>query len=184
MTVRSWKRLGSDRVFSASPWVQVVRETVELPGGRVIDDFYRVVLPDFAAVVALTTDQRLVMVRGYKHGLGRVVLSVPAGLVDAGETPLAAAQRELLEETGYASADWQSLGSFVVDGNRQCGTMHVFRATQAELVAPPRQDDAEELEVEVMNVATVVEAIRAGGIPHLATASAVALAMMAGLDCR
>lgn len=180
--VLPWKLLAAELLFAAPPWVKVYREQVELPSRHVIDDFYRVVLPDFAAVVAVTADQQLVMVRGYKHGIGRVVLSVPAGIVDAGESPLDAAQRELLEETGYTAPDWRALGGFVVDGNRQCGTMYVFMARQAQWMQPPRADEAEELETDLMAPATVVRAIQNGEIPHLATASAVALALMAGLE--
>jgi ADP-ribose pyrophosphatase len=177
MSVQPWKRRGTDLVLSASPWVEVYREQVELPSGRVIDDFYRVVLPDFAAVVAVTAQQRLVMVCGYKHGIGRVVQSVPAGLVDQGESPLDAARRELLEETGYSAPTWHSLGSFIVDGNRQCGTMHVFVAQDALWTQPVRQDEAEELQVELVPPASVVAALRNGDIPHLATAAAIGLAV-------
>jgi ADP-ribose pyrophosphatase len=182
MTIQPWKRRAAHLVLSAPPWVTVYREQVELPSGRMLDDFYRIVLPDFAAVVALTTDKQLVMVRGYKHGIGKVVLSVPAGLVEAGESPLQAAQRELLEETGYTAPDWRGLGSFVVDGNRHCGMMHLFVAQPARWTQPPHTDDSEELEIDLMAPATVVRAIREGEIPHLATASAVALALMAGLE--
>ena len=178
--LRPWRLVSSDVVFSARPWLTVHRETVELASGTVLDDFYRVVLPDFAAVVALTGDERLVMVRGYKHGIGRVVLSVPAGLVDEGEAPLQAAQRELREETGYTAPEWRGLGSFVVDGNRQCGTMHVFLALSAQQTQAPRADEAEELEVDLVLPSTVIQAIRAGEVPHLATATALGLAVMAG----
>jgi len=93
-TIRAWKRLDARVVLSAAPWVSVYQEQVQLPGGRVLDDFYRVVLQDFVAVVASTATDQLVMVRCYKHGLGQVVLSVPAGYMEGGEPPLAAAQRE------------------------------------------------------------------------------------------
>jgi ADP-ribose pyrophosphatase len=174
--IQPWKLLGTNLVFAAAPWVQVYRERVELPSGRVLDDFYRVVLPDFAVVVALTVDRQLIAIRGYKHGIGRVVLGLPAGLVDAGESPLQAAQRELLEETGYTAPDWRGLGSFVVDGNRQCGTMHVFLAQQAAWSAPPRADETEDVEVEVMSPQLMIDALRNGEIPHLATAAAIGLA--------
>lgn len=179
--IRAWNLLSSASPFSAPPWIQVFRDTLELPSGRIIDDYYRVVLPDFAAVVALTSDRRLVMVRGYKHGLREVTLCVPSGLVEPGEEPLGAARRELLEETGYASNDWQSLGRFVVDGNRQCGTMHLFVARGVAPSATPLEDDAEDLEIALMSFDDVTCAIRAGEVPHLATASAVALAFLSEL---
>ena len=180
--IRPWKLLSANLVFAAPPWVHVYQETLELPAGRVVDDFYRVVLPDFAAIVAVTDEGQLVMVRGYKHGLRQVVLSVPAGLVDPGEAPLQAAQRELLEETGYTAAEWRDLGRFVVDGNRQCGTMHTFLAHGARWTRARRRDDAEELEVALLTRERAVQAIRDGEIPHLATAAAVALAAMVGPD--
>src|SRR5579871_1550323 len=91
-----WKVLSRDLLLSAMPWLNVYREKVQLPTGRVLDDFYRVVLPDFAAVVPITPTGELVLVRGYKHGLGRIALGTPAGMIHPGEEPLAAARRELL----------------------------------------------------------------------------------------
>lgn len=177
--IRPWKLLSVDLCFSASPWLEIYRETLQLPRGRVIDDFYRIVLPDFASVVAITTDGALVLVRGYKHGLGKVVLSVPGGHVQEGESPLDAARRELLEETGYTADNWADLGRFVVDGNRQCGTMHLFVARDAVRTKRPLADETEELEVDLVSQASAVEAIRHGEIEHLASAGALALTILA-----
>lgn len=177
----AWKTLQRDLMLSAMPWMNIYQEKVELPSGRVIDDFYRVVLPDFAIVVPVTPGGELIMVRGYKHGLGRMTLSPPAGMIQAGEAPLLAAQRELLEETGYSSADWKALGSYVVDGNRQCGTMHLFRARNVRWVQPGELDDAEDLQTEILKPDQVVRALEAGEIGNLAAASAVALVMVLGL---
>src|SRR5262245_12592397 len=78
--LRPWKVLGRQVLLERKPWLEVSQERVELPSGRVIDDFYRVVLPDFAVIVPVTRSGEFVLVRGYKHGLGRVTLSPPAGL--------------------------------------------------------------------------------------------------------
>ena len=88
------------------PWIQLSVEQVRLPDGRVVDDYYRIKLPDYAMVFAQTTDGKIIMERLYKHGIGRVSLGLPAGLVHAGEDPLAGAQRELLEETGYEASEY------------------------------------------------------------------------------
>jgi ADP-ribose pyrophosphatase len=176
-----WKVLQRDLLLSAMPWVNLYREKVELPSGRVLDDFYRVVLPDFVAVVPVTEAGELVMVRGYKHGLGRIALAPPAGLIHAGEEPLAAAQRELLEETGYVARDWQFIGKYVVDGNRQCGTMHLFRAREAYWDQPTEPDDTEELQVELMRPEQVRQAIESGEIGTLVAASSLGLVLALGL---
>jgi ADP-ribose pyrophosphatase len=154
---------------------------VELPGGRVLDDFYRIVTPDFAMVVPVTPAGELLMVRGYKHGPRKVCLSAPGGMIEPGESPLKAAQRELREETGYEAAEWQSLGSFVVDSNRQGGTAHLFLAKGVNQIASREQDDAEELQMELMHPRDFSEAIRKGEITTLATVTAVALAMIKGI---
>jgi ADP-ribose pyrophosphatase len=179
--LRPWKTLGSKSLLSAPPWLQVFREQVELPTGRVLDDFYRVVLPDFAMVVPFTTDGKIVMVRGYKHGLGRMNLSPPAGLIEPGEDPLATAQRELLEETGYQADEWTFLGKFVADANRQCGTMHLFVARNARLSCEQREDELEELSLEVMEPSRVISGLCNGEVGNLAGAAGASLALVLAL---
>src|SRR5438552_2351690 len=179
--IQPWKLLSRQLLLSAPPWLTVYREHVELPSSRIIDDFYRVVLPDFAAAVPVTAAGEIVMVRGYKHGLGRVALSVPAGLMHAGEPPLNAAQRELREETGYEATEWNKLGTFVVDGNRQCGTMHVFLARNARQTADAQHDETEELQTQLLTREQLREALRAGEIATLAGAAAVSLGLAFGL---
>lgn len=178
--LQPWKVLDRQLLLSAMPWLSVYREQVQLPTDQVIDDFYRVVLPDFAAVLPVTTDDEFIMVRGYKHGLGKTALSVPAGLMNPGEPPLDAARRELLEETGYEAAEWKRLGTYVVDGNRQCGTMYLFLARHARPTRPPQQDDTEVLEIELLRREQLLAALRAGEIATLAGAAAVALGLVLG----
>jgi len=180
MQLESWKRLEISLVLSALPWLEVYKERVQLEDGRTLDDFYRVALPDFAAVVPITEAGELVMIRTYKHGVGRVSLSSPAGLVNPGESPLLTAQRELLEETGYAASDWRPLGGFTVDGNRQCGKAHFFLARNATRVAFAHNPDRNEVvEVQLISPHNFLRAVEQGDVAMLATVGAVSLAMLA-----
>jgi ADP-ribose pyrophosphatase len=180
MKLDPWKTLEASLVFSAPPWVNVYREKVELPDGRTLDDFYRLVLPDFAVVVPMTEAGELVMVRGYRHGPGRVSLGAPSGYVEPGESPLQAAQRELLEETGYVASEWQRLGSFVVDGNRQVGTAHLFLARNVRQASTGANnpDPNEALQIELVSARHFFGTVSEGDVALLATVGAVALAML------
>jgi len=182
--MQAWKTLKQSSVISASPWLEVYRELVQLPDARILDDFYRIVLPDFAVVVPVTEIGELVMTRSYKHGPRRITLNAPAGFLNPGEPPLQAAQRELFEETGYRSSEWQSLGSFMVDGNRQCGTAHLFLARNASRVAPASNPDVNEIvEVELVSPRAFYQAVTGGEVVLLSTVCAVSLAMLVQNQC-
>lgn len=86
-------------------FLHIVRDTVRLPNGNTATREY-VVHPGAVAVVPLLDDNRLVLERQYRHPTGLVQIEIPAGKLDAGELPLACAQRELLEETGYIAKEW------------------------------------------------------------------------------
>lgn len=160
------------------PWYRIEEQRIELPDGRVIDDFPRMDLRDYAIVVALTPARELLTHRMYRHGVGRVTLDLVAGLIEDGEEPLLAAQRELREETGYESGDWSALGSYVVNSNYGCGRMHAFVARDARRVTQPNSGDLEEMELVLRPFTVAVEDLRAGRFELLSAAAALALALV------
>ena len=162
--------------------MEVGDERVALPDGREIDGFLWVRTRDFAAIVAITPRREVVFLRSYKHGTRVVSLAVPAGYLEDGEEPLAAAKRELREETGYESNDWNSLGQFVVDGNYGICTEHVFVARDVRLAAPPTSGDLEEMEIVLTPMDDVVGLLRGGEIVQLSSAAALGLAFLEGAD--
>ena len=174
--LKPWQVLESQEVFQASPYIQVFRQKVRLPDGRVVDDYHQIRLTDFVLVVASTGDGRILMERLYKHGIGEVTLVPPAGTISPGEEPLATAQRELLEETGYTAEDWRLVGSFVAHGNYGCSTAHVFAAQKARAVAAPKSGDLEDMEILLLRPDELYAAIRQGQVRSLSAAAAIALA--------
>src|SRR5688572_4178813 len=171
--MRPWRTLARRTLLSRPPWMEVGDERVALPDGREIDGFLWIRTRDFAAVVAITPDREVVLVRSYKHGPRAVSLAVPAGYLEDSEEPLAAAKRELREETGYESTDWASLGRFVVDGNYGICAEHVFLARGVHVTGPPTSGDLEEMEIVLTPMHDVVALLRDGEIVQLSSAAAL-----------
>jgi ADP-ribose pyrophosphatase len=174
--MRPWRTLARRTLLSRPPWLEIGDELVVLPDGRQVDGFLWIRTRDFAAIVAITERDEVILVRAYKHGPRKVALAVPAGYVEEAEEPLAAAKRELLEETGYTSEDWTSLGRYVVDGNYGVGTAHVFLARGARKLTEPASGDLEEMEIVVLPRAEVSDRVRHGEIVQLSSVAALALA--------
>ena len=91
--------------------MRVYADDVLLPDGRQVEGFLRVEGRPYATIFALTDAGQVPFLRQYKYGLDRVALQLPAGYLEAGEDAEVGARRELLEETGYAAARWERLGS-------------------------------------------------------------------------
>jgi ADP-ribose pyrophosphatase len=176
---RAWEVLESREVFAAEPWIRLSVQKVRLPDGRVIDDYHQVDFPDYAVVFAQTRSGEVVVERLYKHGVGRECLALPSGLLEPGEEPIDAARRELLEETGYASDDWSTLGSFVMNGNYGCGKAHLFMARNAFKVAQPDSGDLEEIQVDTIAQDALMDAVRSGEVVLIGSAAAISLAVNA-----
>lgn len=174
----SWRTLRSELLLDRAPRLRIFADDVELPDGRVVEGYLRAEGPDFAMVVPLTADGQVVLVRSYKRGLDAVDLQPPAGMIDAGESAAEAAQRELLEETGYRADELIPLGAYVLGGNLGWGRAHLFLAAGCRKVAEPDAGDLEQLEVVLL---PLVEARRRwlGGADfgQLVSAAALGLAL-------
>jgi ADP-ribose pyrophosphatase len=175
--MKPWKTKARQTVLNEPPWLIVEQHTVELPDGRLIPNWPWIITPDYINVVAVTEDGHFICFRQVKYGIEGTTLSVVGGYVNEGEVPLAAAQRELLEETGYEASDWLSLGSYLVDPNRGIATGHLYLARQACYVVPRDADDLEEQELLMLTRGEIEAALDAGEFKVLAWAAAVAFAL-------
>lgn len=147
-------------------FITLWEERVRIGNGREIDDFCIIDSPDWAAVLCVTDAGHVVLVRQYRHGCRGESLELPAGALEPGELPLAAAQRELLEETGYAAERWEPLLRASIDPARQSGNAHFFCALGARRVAEPRLDGSEDLSALLVSPSELLGLVDSGQVFH------------------
>jgi ADP-ribose pyrophosphatase len=175
--MKAWKTKTRRTILEQRPWLVVENHTVELPDGRLIPDWPWIITPDYVNVVAVTGDEHFICFRQVKYGVEGTTLGMVGGFVEAGEEPIQAARRELLEETGYEAADWVSLGSYRVDPNRGVAMGHFYLARQARYVTPRNADDLEEQELILLNRSEMEMALARGEFKVLAWTACLALAL-------
>jgi ADP-ribose pyrophosphatase len=155
---RLWKQVGDDEVVYDG-WLKIHRRTYRLPDGRTVEWDMHAAGPT-VAVLALTRDQDLVMVRQFRPGPDRVVLTLPGGMLDPGETPEEAARRELREETGFDAGTVDLAVSAIA--NASPFHRHVVIARDCLARHALDLDDYEDCEPVVMEVEAVRNELRAG----------------------
>jgi ADP-ribose pyrophosphatase len=141
-----WKVLESTYLFKED-WLTIRKEKCELPNGKVIPGYYVLEYPDWVNVLALTEDNKVILVKQYRHALGQIGIEVPGGVIDEGETPEEACRRELLEETGYVFEQYHYLGKICANPATTTNFTHMYLATGGKKVAEQQLDDTEEVEV-------------------------------------
>ena len=173
--IKNWKLIERKEVFSFHPWGCVNLDKVQLPSGRIIDDYYHLRLPSYVMICAQQANGEWLFVKEYKHGIASVTYLFPAGFVEQGESSLQAAKRELKEETGFEAAVWHQLGSYYTDGARGGGQAHFFYAKELTRVSVPKTDEQEVSQLYSLNNSQVIAAIKSGEISLLSAVGADAL---------
>jgi len=169
------------RTIVARKWLQVHEQRIELPHGGEIDEFHLIEAPDWVAVLATTEEGQIVFVDQYRHGAARVSRELPAGVIDAGETPEQAARRELEEETGYAAERFLPLLTTNTEPSRHTNRAHFFFAASARRISAQRMDPSENIAIALMHPREILPAIESSIIVHGVHVGAILLAARRGL---
>ena len=154
------EKLNTCRVFSTRRDVSVSPVT-----GKE-HDFYVIEAPDWINVVAITPDDQIVLIKQYRHGIQSVTLEIPGGMVDPGESPLEAAKRELLEETGYGSDDWVFTGMVHPNPAIQNNSCHMFLAKDVIRVQEPNFEGTEDIDSLLAPAGQIPNLVAEGKITH------------------
>ena len=158
----NWKVLSSKHILS-KPWMTVRQDEVQLPNGHVIPEYFVFEYPEWVNAIAITNDGKFVLVKQYRHGVGRVCWEIPAGVVEkTDDDALAGAKRELLEETGYGNGEWSEL--MQISGNAaSCNNItHCYLAKNVRKVGGQNLDDGEDLVYELKDEAEVLAMLERG----------------------
>lgn len=141
-----WKVLSSEYVVK-EPWMTVRKDKLELPDGRIKEGYWSLEYPDWINIIAITADGKYIFERQYRHGLDVVEWEIPAGVIEKGEEPLAAAKRELMEETGFGGGDWQPFIETCQNPGTCNNMTHTFLVKGVEHIGKQHFDPAEDLDV-------------------------------------
>lgn len=133
------------------PWFTVRKDAIRMESGGVIPDYFVLEYPDWVNVVAVTTRGELVLIRQYRHGLANVHYELCAGVIDPDEDPLVAAQRELLEETGFGGGQWELLMTLSANPGTHSNLTYSYLATQVELKQEQQLELTEEITVHLVS---------------------------------
>jgi ADP-ribose pyrophosphatase len=161
---RPWKALHSELLID-TPHMRVRRDRIETARGDVVDDYHVRETRGFVVIFALTPAGDVVLVRQYKYGINHVVIELPGGAIDEGESALEAATRELVEETGYeAPAGLEPLRSFIIDPTNSNGRFVLFLGRDVALTGQRHFDPTEDIAVQLVPLDGLLELVRDGTI--------------------
>jgi 8-oxo-dGTP pyrophosphatase MutT (NUDIX family) len=163
-----WRRVASRYVLE-SPFLRIRQDTLTLPDGTVVPEYFVRESAGFVMIFALTPDERVVLLRQYRYGNDSIALELPAGMLEPGEDPVDCAARELLEETGYSCGDIRPLASYAVEAVRSTARAYLFTATDARKTAEPQPEPTEHLEVVLTPLDEFAAMLEDGRIDNLAS---------------
>lgn len=177
MQLKKWKILNSTMVMNHQ-WCKVRQDEIELPNGKIIDDYFINIRPEVALILPITSNHEIVFVRQYRHGVGEILLELPAGTFNPKEeSPQAAAIRELKEETGYITNKVIQLATLYDNPVKDTNKITLFLAENVREAGEQELDITEQIEVILIPVKRLIEKIASGEINVAGTVAAIFLGL-------
>lgn len=156
-----WKVISSKYLANDPPWYTTRVETVELPNGEVLENYYILEYPNWVSVIAITEDNQIVMVEQYRHAIGEIGIELPAGVIDdEDQDPLFAAKRELLEETGFGGGEWAYFMKTSANPGTHTNFNFIYIARNVKLLQDQQLDRTEDLKVHLFTMEELREMLK------------------------
>lgn len=154
-----WEKIKSEYILD-SKWLKVRKDTVKINDQLVIDDYYVMENNDVVMVFPVVDEKYVMLKKEYRYPIDKITLELPGGTFERGkEVPLAAAKRELLEETGLSSDDWINFGEFYDYPTKDTHRMYLFLANNCKRSAEPLINPQEEIELVKVSLDELVEMV-------------------------
>jgi len=142
-----WKILSSEYLFDDT-WLRARKDTCQRSDGKIVTPYYVMEYPTWVTGVALTEDEKVILVKQYRHALGEVCIEIPGGCVDDTDASLDyAIQREMLEETGYKFDKVTYLGKTSPNPSTNQNLMHMYLLQGGKHVQQQELDHNEDIDV-------------------------------------
>lgn len=163
--VDTWKINESEKIADCRVF-NVRKDYCERESDGLKSSFFVVENPDWVNVIALTESQEVVFIEQFRHGIEKIILEIPGGMIDDGEDPEFAAKRELLEETGYSSENWIFLGKSRPNPAIQNNTIYHFLALNSEKTEETSFDEHENAVTKLEKIENVEPLLKNGENVH------------------
>ncbi len=159
--IQKWTLIKEEDV-SPSPWFPVLKHTVKLANGNIVDDYYFSPLGDVVQVLPITKNNEVVLVKQYKHGMGEILLELPGGMQQKNTSVIQSALNELEEETGIkTTADRLiSLGKIANNPTKLKQVTYGFILFDAEFNAVQKLDATEDIQIVTLPAPQVLQMAR------------------------
>ena len=159
--MKHWKTIKSEYLLR-DRWLTVRADACVTAEGVSVSPYYVLEYSDWVHIVALDSANQVLVTRQYRHAAGKVCAELPCGVIESEETPLAAARRELQEETGCTAREFEQLASLCPNPATHSNTVHCFLALGAAVTTPPNPDQTEDITCEFLSVRQVMDMIDTG----------------------